>query len=146
MNKSQWGVKRYEFDSGVRSSELPIHFRGFLIAPPFPRGQFLPQSPDAEEGGVGDVGVGEGGAVGDGDGGEAAELVVAITDGVIGAEGDAGGAAVGVVGADEGGAVGVAFFEEVQGVVDVGAGAEDVGDGELTSEAVVGAREHAVGK
>ena len=32
----------------------------------------------------------------------------------------------------------MAIFEEVQGVVDVGEGAEDVGDGELSAEAVVG--------
>ena len=91
-----------------------------------------------EEGGVGQVGIGECGTVGDGDDGEAAIFVVAVADGVVGAEGDAGGATVGVVGADEGGAVGVAFFEEVGGGIDVGASAEDVGDGELAAEAVVG--------
>ena len=37
-----------------------------------------------------------------------------------------------------GGAVGVALFEEVGGGIDVGAGAEDFGDGQLAAEAVVG--------
>ena len=50
-----------------------------------------------EEGGGGDVGIGESGAVGDV--GEAVESVAAVTDGMVGVEGDAGGAAVGVVGA-----------------------------------------------
>ncbi len=62
---------------------------------------------------------------------------VAVAVGVVGAEGDAGGAAVSVIGADGGGAVGMAFFEEVCGGIDVGTGAEDVGGGEL-SEGVGG--------
>ena len=58
-----------------------------------------------QEGGVGHVGVGEGGAVGDGNGGEAAEGVVGVGDGELASEtvvgeGDVGGG-IGVVDGDE---------------------------------------------
>ncbi len=42
------------------------------------------------------------------------------------------------IGAVEGGSVGEVFGEEGCGGVFVGAGAENIGDGELASEAVVG--------
>ena len=94
-----------------------------------------------EEVGAGEVGVGEdvgGGVHGGDDGGEAARRVVSIHDIVTFAKGNAGFASEGVVGAGEGGAVGEVFGEERSGGVGVGAGAEDVGDGEGAAEAVVG--------